>query len=121
MSENFAGNPTCCWCFSLKTGVWLIGSLVILNVASSFYSAAVYSLWGFYAVQLVLEAIFCVIFLITMISSIHDTYKTRNTVFIYYLIGILIIPLIIDVLGLIGIQWDIITQICKEVKENESD
>ena len=102
-------SKSCCCCFSLKTGVWLIGGLVILNVASSFYSAAVYDLWGFYMIQLVLEAIFCILFLIMMISDRHDTYNMRNGVFFYYLIGLVLIPLGVTILGIFGIGWDIIS------------
>ena len=92
--------------------MWLIGGLVILNVAGSFYQAAVYNLWGFYAITLGLQGIFCVLFLMMMISESADTYKMRNAVFLYYLIALTLIPVVISFLAAFGVGWDVVKQIC---------
>ena len=85
---------------------------MILNVAGSFYQAAVYSLWSYYAITLVLEGIFCVLFLMMMISESADTYKLRNGVFLYYLIGLTLIPVVFSLLAAFGVGWDLVKQVC---------
>ena len=98
----------------------MIGGLVILSVAYSFYQAAIYGLWRFYSIDLISQSIFCVIFLVTMISEAHDTYKMRMTVTIYYFVGIVLIPTVLTALALYGVGWDVIGKICVETLERDS-
>merc|ERR1712228_477055 len=102
------GGETCCMCFSLKTGVWLIGALVILSVATAFWNSARYDEWGFFMINAGISAIFCVLFLIMMISQSLDNYKLRYTVFVYYTVGLVLVPLVLTVLAVFGVGWDIV-------------
>ena len=110
----------CCCCFGLKIGVWLIGGMVIFSTAYSFYSVASHPYWQFYMISIALNAVFCVLFLIMMISKNHDSYKLRLAVFIYYLIGIVIIPNAIILLGVFGIGWNLVDDICTQAERQSN-
>ena len=57
-----------------------------------------------------------------MISDTHDTFKMRTAVFLYYLIGLVLTPLVITCLGMFDIGWDIATHVCAEaVRKGEDD
>ena len=105
-------NQTCCCCFSLKTGVWLIGGLVILNVISGLYQAGGYGTWGYNSISLALNFGFCILFLIMMVSPSNDTFKLRNGVFLYYLIALTLVPAIITILAVFGVGWNIVDDVC---------
>ena len=52
-----------------------------------------------------------------MITPTNDTYKLRRLVFFYYLIAMTIIPFIVVVLGILGIGFDMVTPICKDIEK----
>ena len=59
-----------------------------------------------------IEAIFCVMFLIMMISQSLDTYKLRCATFLYYLICLIIIPAVLMLIAIFGIAWDLVDDAC---------
>ena len=107
----------CCLCFSVKTGVWIIGALEIISMVEDIYNGLVYKMIAQFLLSLIITAIFCVLFLFMMVSPTGDTYKLRNSVFFYYLIALTIIPVVITLMGIFGIGFDIVTPICNEIKE----
>ena len=69
---------------------------------------------GQVVVSLLLTGIFCTMFLIMMISPNTDSYKLRNSVFLYYLIAMTIIPVVVAIMGLFGVGFDFVTPLCRE-------
>ena len=86
----------------MKTGVWLIGAMVILGVAENFWQAARYGVWSLFMLISGIEAVFCAMFLIMMISQSLDTYKLRCATFLYYLVMLIIVPAVLMLMAIFG-------------------
>ena len=64
-----------------------------------------------------ISIVFCVIFLLMMLDKSVDTEKHRQTVFYFYLVGLVIIPMVVFGLGIFGIGFDYVKSICKEIED----
>ena len=83
---------SCCFCFSLKTGVWLIGILQITALIGTVYNGLVQ--WTSVVdliTTVITTSIFCVLFLDMMLNPDHDTLRLRNFVWVSYLVGVIVI------------------------------
>ena len=107
----------CCCCFSVKTGVWLIGALEIIGMVQNIYNGLVYDMLASVLASLILSGIFCVMFLFMMVSPNTDSYKLRNSVFLYYLIAMTIIPVAIVIMGMFNLGFDFVGPICREAEK----
>ena len=52
------------------------------------------------------SCLFIFLFLDMMLNPEHDTLKLRNCVWISYLVGLIIIPIVITALGILGFAFD---------------
>ena len=66
------------------------------------------------------DAIFCIMFLIMMISHSLDTYKLRCATFLYYLICLIIIPAVLMLLAVFGVGWDLVEDACYQLAEQRA-
>ena len=72
-------------------------------------------------IQSGIEAVFCVMFLIMMISHSFDTYKLRCATFLYYLIMLIIVPAVLMLIAIFGISvWDLVDDACIELAKQEA-
>ena len=110
-------SKTCCCCLSLKTGVWIIGILQIIDLFSSVSQYLVETQLIIPMVtSIITTCLFIFLFLDMMLNPEHDTLKLRNCVWITYLIGLIIIPIIITALGIIGVAFDYVSLICMKAE-----
>ena len=114
---------TCCLCFSLKTGVWLIGLFEMLCLVQSLVE-------GFLGGQLpypgstymlaVIPLMFIVLFLFMMLDKENFGEKERRYTSYFYLIGMVIVPFVIGTLGMYGPGFDFVTPICHETQKHKA-
>ena len=105
---------SCCFCFSLKTGVWLIGILQITALIGTVYNGLVR--WTSVVdliTTVITTSIFCVLFLDMMLNPDHDPLRLRNFVWVSYLVGVIVIQAVVATMGVLGIGFDITTPFCR--------
>ena len=64
-----------------------------------------------------LSMVFCVMFLLMMLDKTNDTETMRKATFYLYLVGMVIIPFVVYGLGIFGIGFNFVTEMCKEIED----
>ena len=95
-------NPTCCCCFSLKTGVHLIALLQFLGAIANIVTAVRTGDWETYGIQLAVQCVFSLIFVIHLIHDGRHHSNLRSALFWIYFIFITIVGSVIGYLNIFG-------------------
>ena len=107
-------NPTCCCCFSLKTGVHLIALLQFLGAIANIVTAIRTGDWETYGIQLAVQCVFSLIFVIHMIHDGRHHSNLRSALFWIYFIFITVAGSVIGYLRVFGFWGDMPQEICND-------
>ena len=108
------GEGSCCCCFDLKTGVWIIGLIQVFQACFNLVTTFRTGGWYEISVQLAIEIVFSVIFLLHMTSHHRQSYGWRNFIFWYYFIFIVIASAVYGYLTGFGYIWDVVGDVCSD-------
>ena len=105
---------SCCCCFSLRTGVWLIGGLQIASAIGNLYSAFRSGDWAGYAIQLAVQIVFSGVFTLHMSHEDRQHSFYRSALFWIYFIFITVVGAVIGFLKTFGYWGDLPNDICAD-------
>ena len=105
---------SCCCCFSLKTGVWLIGALQIANAVSNLYGAIKTGDWAAYGIQLGIHILFGVIFMLHMSHEDRQHSAWRSALFWIYFILVTVAGSVLSYMMTFGFWGNLPNDICSD-------
>ena len=107
-------NHTCCCCLSLRIGVWLIGGLQVLGAIANLVTAVRTSSWESYGIQLAVQLVFSLIFMIHLIHDGRHHSNLRSALFWIYFIFITVLGSVIGYMRVFGFWGDMPKEICND-------
>ena len=105
---------TCCCCFGLRTGVWLIGLLHIASFVANLITAFRTGGWFELSIQLIIQLVFTSIFVLHMTSESRQHHPWRNALFWVYFIFITILSAAIGYLAVFGYWGNPVNDVCND-------